>query len=388
MKKPLDMSKESFFSSISLPQFDLRTVCNWKILSFLGIVLPLIANSQQISLPWLNNIDPKETIKEIHTISSQAEVTVSDGLTYKVNTVFHDNQRAIFQRVYKDRTVVQGVAGKYIWEFDGSVESEVSNFIGGLVLGHQFHAQILFFDKLHPSFEAPKNVKFKGKNCLVITSKNENQNFKFYFEETQYPLGFEIIRENEKNIIFEFNDWRTVADIRLPFQVLIDDGERKFNYSYQTISFNEGSILDFKAPESVLTEEQKLLNHHRIIMDGHYFGQTNEMKKQQSETMIMVSEGEIYHIPGNQPDAMIDRIMSNRDYTTYDDLVRPIVQISGDGQLGWVIAQVSAKGIRFDEDGNPKGPLEFVCTWIELYEKVDGQWRMKGNVSNFQPGLK
>ena len=169
---------------------------------------------------------------------------------------------------------------------------------------------------------------------------------------------------------------------------MIDDGERKFNYSYQTISFNKGSILDFKAPESVLTEEQKLLNHHRIIMDGHYFGQTNEMKKLQSDTMIMVSEGEIYYILGNQPDAMIDRIMSNRDYTTYDDLVRPIVQISGDGQLGWVIAQVSAKGIRFDEDGNPKGPLEFVCTWIELYEKVDGQWRMKGNVSNFQPGLK
>ena len=87
-----------------------------------------------------------------------------------------------------------------------------------------------------------------------------------------------------------------------------------------------------------------------------------------------------------QSDAMLDRIMASRDYTVYDDLIRPIVKISEDGTLGWLIAQVSARGIRFDANGAPGNPLEFVCAWIELYEKVQGHWQLTGNVSTFQPG--
>ena len=63
---------------------------------------------------------------------------------------------------------------------------------------------------------------------------------------------------------------------------------------------------------------------------------------------------------------MLDRIMASRDYTIYNDLIRPIVTISEDGTLGWVIAHVSASGLRFDADGAPSGPLEFVSAWIEL----------------------
>ena len=53
--------------------------------------------------------------------------------------------------------------------------------------------------------------------------------------------------------------------------------------------------------------------------------------------------------------------------------------------LGWVIVQVDARGLQLDEDGRPTSPLEFVSLWVELYEKVDGSWRINGNVSNFRP---
>ena len=42
-------------------------------------------------------------------------------------------------------------------------------------------------------------------------------------------------------------------------------------YRYSRIRLNEGSLDGFRAPEDVLTEEQKLLRLHRIAMDGHLF---------------------------------------------------------------------------------------------------------------------
>ncbi len=329
-----------------------------------------------------------KNLHSIETISSQADVTVSDGLTYQTHTVYHDPQRAIFQRIYRDHSVVQGVEGKYVWNFDGIEEKEAPEFVESFVLGHQFHAQILFFDKLHPSFDAPTTTAFDGQSCKVVKSKNESSELHFYYKQAGYPLGMEIIRKEEENIIFKFKDWRNVSDIALPHLILIDDGNRTFEYTYDQIKFNSGSITGFRAPEEVLTEEQKLLRHHRVIMDGHFFGITADMKSEQSDSMYIVSDGEIYTVQGHQPEAMIDRIMATRDYTVYDDLIRPKIEISEDGSLGWVIAKIYAEGIRYDENGKTTGPLEFTCAWIELYEKVDGKWKMKGNVSNFQPGRK
>ncbi len=198
----------------------------------------------------------------------------------------------------------------------------------------------------------------------------------------------EIPRAGEKSITFKFDDWRSVQNITLPFAVLIDDGKRTFEYRYTTLSLNDGSIAEFRALENVLTEEQKLLRLHRIIMDGHLFGQTSEMKTIGGDSMVIVSDGDIYAVVKSQSDAMFDDIMKSRNYTSYDDLIRPVVKISNDGTLAWVIAQVYAEGVRFDSAGNPNGPLEFVCAWIELYKKVQDKWNWIGNVSNFRADRK
>ena len=347
---------------------------------------PFSAIAQQSALPWLESIGAQKGLADIHTISAEAAVTVSDGLTYTVNTVFHDRQRVVWKREYADRTITQGVEGRYIWAYDGQVETEASPFVEEVVLGHQFHAKLLFFDQFHPAFGTPKATQFAGQECMALASVNENSSWILYYEHTGRPLGSVRTRKDESPIIFKYDDWRTVAGILLPFGVLIDDGERKFHYRYSSVSLNEGSLVDFRAPEDVLTEEQKLLRLHRISMDGHLFGRASEMKTVQGDLMALVSEGDVYMMASEQSDAMLDRIMASRDYTVYDDLIRPIVKISEDGTLGWLIAQVSARGIRFDANGAPGNPLEFVCAWIELYEKVQGHWQLTGNVSTFQPG--
>ena len=71
-------------------------------------------------------------------------------------------------------------------------------------------------------------------------------------------------------------------------------------------------------------------------------------------------------------------------FSKYADKVPPIVKVSSDGSLGWVIVQVEARGEQTTSTGAVES-LEFVSAWIELYEKRNGRWVRVGNVSNFKP---
>lgn len=359
-----------------------------KILFFFFLLsLPLFTNAQVSPLPWLKNIDPKGQISTLHTIRTAAQVTVSDGLEYQTNTLFHDKQRAVFQQIKSDKTTTLGVEGRYTWEYDGLSEQEGNAATELVVLGHQLQAQMLFFDQLHDSIAQPEAAVFAGTPCQVLSTAGDAQAiFKFFYDPAAGPLGLEIQPADGTVIRFRYEDWRPVSDIVLPFRVWIDDGSRTFEYRFSKIEFNTGALAEFHAPEQVLTEAQKLLRRHRAIMDAHLFGQADKMSGFSGDAAVILSEGEVYEMTGAAFISGFERMLSNRDYTVYDDLIRPKVNISADGSLGWVIAQVEAKGLRLDTGGKPSGPLSFVCAWIELYEKADGQWKLVGNVSNFQAG--
>ncbi len=338
-------------------------------------------------LPWLTYIGA-EKLTEITCIAADASVVVSDGLTYSTRTVFQDHQRAVFHREYVDRTIAHGVEGRYIWQYDGETETEAPPMMGGIVLGHQMHAQILFFDKLHATDYNAVPVTFEGQQCLQLRGTNDDTSWTFFYTSDGQPLGMVIELPDGMRVNHVFDDWRVVSGISLPFKVMIDDGTRQFEYTFSSVRFNEDSLALFRAPVNVLTDEQQLLGLHRVVMDDHLFGETDGIIGQRGDAVVFVSAGEVYEMDGEAFDGSIRGLMSNRDYTKYDDLIRPIVRVSEDGTLAWVIVQVSAGGARLDESGAITGPLEFVSAWVSLFEKVQGDWKMVGNVSNLQPGRK
>jgi hypothetical protein len=71
-------------------------------------------------------------------------------------------------------------------------------------------------------------------------------------------------------------------------------------------------------------------------------------------------------------------------FSIYRDQVPPTVKVSADGTLGWVIAQIEAKGQQPGADGQPQ-PFEYVRASVELYEKRGGKWVAVGTASNFKP---
>ena len=194
--------------------------------------------------------------------------------------------------------------------------------------------------------------------------------------------------KGDKSVIIIFEDWRTVADVQMPFVVLIDDGSRRFEFRFKEINFNKETLSSLKAPINLLSEGQKLLRMHRMIMDDHLYETTTNMKEFQGDSVIIVSEGEIFKMMGRESIASLNQMFANRDYTIYDDLIRPIIKVSPDKKLGWVIAKLHAEGFRKDSNGVRGESLKFTCSWIELYEKPQDEWKFIGIVSNFLPDQK
>jgi hypothetical protein len=345
---------------------------------------PVLAGAPDTSRPWLKRIATPDKLAGIHTIGAEAAVEVSDGTGFHTAVVYHDPQRAAFRIQDADRNTTMGIEGKYVWSFDGTAEIEADPFVREFVLGHQFHAQILFYDRLYPDHEDPRQTTFEDRPCSVVTTGDEESLRSLYYDPAGLPLGMRMHHGPEMRISIRFGDWRKVGGVSLPFLVWIDDGKAQFEYHYTEVRLNEGSLAEFRAPLDRLTDEQALLRLHRVFMDGHLFGRSSGMQEGLAENVVIVSRGEVHPLSGDETLQTLKGVLARTDYTVYDDLIRPVVRVSDDGSLGWVIVQVAAGGVRLDEQGKPAGPIEFVSAWVELYEKVDGTWRMNGNVSNFR----
>jgi len=123
---------------------------------------------------------------------------------------------------------------------------------------------------------------------------------------------------------------------------------------------------------------------HEKTMRAHKESNAVMLVEDQAADMVIVNRGAVTWPTLAERKASFGSYLGRTRFSEYRDLIEPIVRVSNDGSLGWVICQISARGVQTDEEGKKK-PVEFVSAWVELYEKRNGRWYGVGNVSNFRP---
>ncbi len=147
-------------------------------------------------------------------------------------------------------------------------------------------------------------------------------------------------------------------------------------------------ILIFTSPGfshaiDVEAEAQKLLAVHESFKAAHLRSDPAAVLQRLADDYVRVSRGEIEH---PDPDSMavgMRSYLESTRFTQYRDLREPIVKVSADGTLGWIIVQLRAEGTQTDASGKERS-LDFVCAWISLFEKQGGEWVNIGDVSTFK----
>jgi hypothetical protein len=137
-------------------------------------------------------------------------------------------------------------------------------------------------------------------------------------------------------------------------------------------------------PAPTPTDADLLRSLHEKVLRAHRSSDVELILEDEPEDYVVAARGEITRPTRGERRARLGTYLASTRFEEYRDVVEPVVTVSADGTLGWVVVQVRARGVQTAEpDETP--PLEFVSAWIELYAKREGRWYRVGNVSNFKP---
>lgn len=99
-----------------------------------------------------------------------------------------------------------------------------------------------------------------------------------------------------------------------------------------------------------------------------------------ADDFIAVSNGDISHASRQDVQDMFNQLFDRATYHEWDDLEAPIVRVSDDASMAWMIVRLRARRTQSDASGS-KTERSFVYAGIMTYEKQDGKWVRIANVT-------
>jgi hypothetical protein len=126
-------------------------------------------------------------------------------------------------------------------------------------------------------------------------------------------------------------------------------------------------------------ERQALLELHERILSSHLTDDVDAWLAIEADSVLVGSRGEVVYTIKNERADMRRRYLAAAEFSVYRDLQPPIVHLSDDGSLGWVMAQVEVVGTMGQAPDT--AAVHDVWAWVELYQRRPEGWRLVGNVS-------
>lgn len=126
-----------------------------------------------------------------------------------------------------------------------------------------------------------------------------------------------------------------------------------------------------------------LLQLHRSAREAHFQTDVDSLLSRAGDPLIYVRDGRLLRRSKAELRSQFERYFESARYDEWDDLEPPIVQVSGDGTLGWTISRVRVR--RSQQTSTGVAHELFVYAGITTYEKRNGEWTEVANVSTFEP---
>ena len=173
-------------------------------------------------------------------ILSKADVTVSDGTTFKLTTGLRP-AGASYRADYPDRTILQTTDFHDAFEETDEGAHRIADDYILFVLAHQFHAQVAHFAELNQGVAMQRDCLTVGDGCRERIGNRSAPGLGItqlglqYDRKTGRPIALLAYRDNDEPITATFSDWRSVDGRDIAYRVTLDDGVRSFDYRYTLI---------------------------------------------------------------------------------------------------------------------------------------------------------
>ncbi|HEY0080109.1 MAG TPA: hypothetical protein VGB73_15970 [Pyrinomonadaceae bacterium] len=131
-------------------------------------------------------------------------------------------------------------------------------------------------------------------------------------------------------------------------------------------------------------EKAELLRLHKLAREAHFKTDVDLLMKGSGEEFISVSGGRISRSKPSDERKGFTEYFRGAKYYEWDDLEEPIVRISKDASMAWMITRIRSRRTQKDKAGK-EIEQKFVYAGIMIYEKRNGNWVRVANVSTFEP---
>lgn len=144
-------------------------------------------------------------------------------------------------------------------------------------------------------------------------------------------------------------------------------------------------FINVPAQQKIDLEKEKaaLLEIHRTDRRAHFETDANLLMERFTHEFISVSNGKIDRSTRGELKKMFEDYFKNAKYYEWDDLEPPVIRISNDASMAWMIARTKVRRIQKLASGEEK-ERAFVYAGIMTYEKQRGKWVRIANVSTFE----
>jgi hypothetical protein len=79
----------------------------------------------------------------------------------------------------------------------------------------------------------------------------------------------------------------------------------------------------------------------------------------------------------------IARYFQRTHFSEISEIAAPIIHISPDASMAWVIGQIRVRASQQGSDEQEQD-FSFRCSWVSIYEKREGEWAQVVDAPSFQ----
>ena len=132
------------------------------------------------------------------------------------------------------------------------------------------------------------------------------------------------------------------------------------------------------------TAKAELLELHQSARRAHFEHDVEAILATIPEKMTMVRDGKVEMRSREDVRKRFTKYFQGTEFSAWDDLEPPMIHVSADGQMGWMIVRVRVAYMKTDASG-AKSTEDSVLAWMSAYEKRDGKWMHVANTTTSVP---
>lgn len=147
----------------------------------------------------------------------------------------------------------------------------------------------------------------------------------------------------------------------------------------------ETSLKALAVTDVASTAKAELLELHHAARRAHFNRDVDALLAGTGAEFTMVRDGKVQVKSRDDVRKQFTEYFNGTEFSAWDDLEPPVIHVSPDGKMGWMIVRVRIAYTKTDASG-VVSKEDTVMAWMSAYEKRDGKkWIHVANATTTLP---